>query len=442
MALQVYAPGDFRLDCGTFERLYPVPEAPIPQDIVYDNTPQKTSYIQANVVGCFTDWITSFFPSDYFKFIRIRTQSSYAEFKSFMKQIYKKDKPFMLIDPRSIEIDESSIFAQNMLNRYNIIDPKGDNIGAKLLYSLEIMKSDMFEMVYRRNRYRFEFDIMIMEQTMDRQINTYNMIAMNIRHQSKFLLERTIPQLIPIQYVKNIANMHGYDWRSESFLEFMNSISQYPIIRRITPNGQYMFFFQQTINLQVEVPNMPQKDSPEMSEAIEWGARVADSFTIIADLPSEYLFMIPKEYMTKYDRHVKEDPDTVYCISPIFADMDWPTEIDGYTMSNKVDIMYQAGDDVSMDVIPVLEHDNPEIYKTIQECIAHAGKLSDLMKIRVYPNGSMIEAPYSFDDHGVLTLHNPKPDKLYTICIYLNLRTLNLINEGRSKEFIGTIQKY
>ena len=442
MALHVHAPGDFRLDWGNCERLYPVPEAPIPQDIAYDNTPQKTSYIQANVVGCFTDWIMSFFPANYFKFMRIRTQSSYSEFKSFMKQIYKKEKPFMVIDPRSIEIDESSIFAQNMLNRYNIIDPTGDNIGAKLLYSLEIMKDDMFELVYRRNRYRFEFDIMIMEQTMDRQINTYNMITMNLRHQSKFLLKRTLPQLIPLQYIINIANMHGYDWKSEAFLSFMNSISQYPIIRRITPNQQFMFFFQQTINLQVEVPNMPQKDSPETSEAIEWGARITDSFIITADLPSEYLFMLPKEYMTKYDRHVKEDPENVYCISPIFADMDWPTEINGYTMSNKVDVMYQEGDEKTMDVIPVLEHDNPEIFKTIRECIARKGNLSDLMMVRVYPNGSLMETAYSFDDNGILTLHDPKPDKLYTICIYLNLQTLNMIREGRTKEFIGTIQKY
>src|SRR5699024_2241005 len=126
-------------------------------------------YIQANIVGCFNDWIKSFFPPDYFKFVRIRTQSSFAEFKSLMKNIYKKEKPFMIIDPRSIEHDENSLFGQNMINRYNLIDPNADDMGAKLLYSIEIMKDDMFELVYRRNRFRFEFDILIMEQTLHRQ---------------------------------------------------------------------------------------------------------------------------------------------------------------------------------------------------------------------------------------------------------------------------------
>lgn len=442
MSIEIYRPGDFRVDNGILERLYPVPPPPEPEDIVYDSHIQRTSHIQANIVGCFTDWITSYFEPNYFKFVRLRTESSFSAFKSFMKDIYHKEMPFMVIDPKEIENDDTSIFSQNMLNRYNMIDPRSDNIGAKLLYSLQVMKDDVFELVYRRNRYKFEFDIMIMERTMDRQINTFNRMLMNIRHNSKFLLERTLPQLLPSQYIRNIARLHDFDWKSEEFLAFMNSISYYPIIRRITPNGQYMFFFQQTLNIQVEVPSYPQKDSPELSEAIEWGARVVDSFTFIADLPSEYLMLIPKKHIEKYDRHIPEDPDSIYMISPIFADMDWPTEINGYTISNKIDLMYQAGDSTSVSIIEVLEPDHPDIFRVITDCIAHNGKLSDLLMVRVYPNGSMREANYVLDEKGVLTLNNPKPDKLYTVCMYLNLRNINLIREGENKKYIGTIDQY
>ena len=157
--IQVYPHGTFRLDDGSYERLYPVPkhEDEYPT-IRYDKQIQRTSYIQSNIVAVFNEWFQSFFEPDYFKFVRIRTQSSYQDFKSFMKQIYKKEKPFLVIDPRTVELDENSIFAQNMINRYNLIDPGSDGFGAKLLYSIEIMKSDMFQMVYRRNRFR-EFSI-------------------------------------------------------------------------------------------------------------------------------------------------------------------------------------------------------------------------------------------------------------------------------------------
>ena len=444
MSLHIITPGDFRVDPGDQQKLYPIEPVPEYQDVVYDKYIQKTSYIQANIVGCFNDWIKSFFPPDYFKFVRIRTQSSFAEFKSLMKNIYKKEKPFMIIDPRSIEHDENSLFGQNMINRYNLIDPNADDMGAKLLYSIEIMKDDMFELVYRRNRFRFEFDILIMEQTLHRQINTYNMLLMNIRHNSKFLLARKVPHLIPSRYIINIARLHGYDYKSEEFLSFLNTISQYPIIRRITPNGQYSFYMEQQMNLQIEVPGIPAKDTPEMSEAIEWGARITDSFIIYADLPTEFLYLTPSKYLTEYDRSIPEDPDTVSFISPVYADMDWPTEFNGYTLTNRVDVVVQEGDKTFMNLLGVIETDtrDREIFETLKQCVDMDGKLSDLMAVKVYPNGSMIEANYTFDEKGVLTLIDPKYDKLYTVNIYLNMRNINLIRSGKDKKYIGTIEQY
>lgn len=441
--IQVHPHGTFRLDDGSFERLYPVPKREDEYPTIrYDKQIQKTSYIQSNIVACFNEWFQSFFEPNYFKFVRIRTQSSYQDFKSFMKQIYKKEKPFLVIDPRSVELDENSIFAQNMINRYNLIDPGSDAFGAKLLYSIEIMKSDMFEMVYRRNRFRFEFDIMIMEQTLDRQINTYNMMLMNIRHNSKFLLTRTIPHLLPIKHIRNIARFHGYNWKSEEFLSFLNSISKYPIIRRITPNGVYMFFMEQELNIQVEVNGIPSKDTVENSEAIEWGARIVDSFTMIADLPTEFLFLTPEEYLAKFDNHIPEDPDSVYYISPIYADLDWPKEMNGYTLSNRIDVMINPGDDNHLDIKEVIANDDPDKFKVIREFITRGGDIRQLIMCRVYPNGSYLEASYELDEKGILTINNPETDKLYTINLYLNLERFNLIQSGKIKEYIGTIEKY
>ena len=442
MALHVQYPGDFVLDPGNQKRLYPIPEAEDDSVIMYDKQIQRTSNIQSNIVECFTNWFLSFFPSNYFKFTRIRTQSAHSEFKSFMKQIYKKEKPFLVIDPRSIEHDENSIFGQNMINRYNMIDPDHDNIGAKLLYSLEIMKTDMFELVYRRNRYRFEFDVMIMEQTMDRQIDTYNMLLMNFRHNSKFLLERTIDHLLPSRHVINIANFHGYDYQSEEFLKFLNTISKFPIKKRVSPNGQVQFFMQQTLNLQVETPSLPSKDSPETSDAIEWGARVVDSFTIIADLPTEFLFLTTPVHQPKFDRGIPEDPEAITIVSPIYADMDWPTEIGEFRYIFRFDLMFDEGDDNHINLLPTIRRESTDVYKLLVDCIDHNSKLSDLMIAKVYPNGSLEEAAFWVNNQGILTIDGPKLDKLYTVLIYVNRRNLNLITEGQNKEFIGTIEKY
>lgn len=438
MALQVYAPGDYPYDTGGNHKLYPIEDKPDLSAVGYDRTIQRISHIQANVVGAVSDWIVSFFEPNYFKFVRVRTEANFSSFKSLVKSIYKKEKPFLLIDPSAIDHDDESIFHQNMIDRYNLIDPEHDNVGAKLIYSRTVMRSDKFELVFRRNRYRFNIDIMIMEQTMDRQLNTFNMLMMNVRHNSKFLLPRALHHLIPTKYIINIARLHGFDYKSEEFLAFLNGISQFPVLKKVLPNKQEMFYIEQEMNLQIEVPGIPNKDSPETSDAFEWGARITDEFIVRADLPAEFLFLLPEEYMTKYDRSIKEDPEWVSVISPYYADMDWPTEVNGYTLSNRVDIEVKENDDNVLSLLSVINEYNPDIYAVIQEHIARNGKLSDLVITKTYANGSIIEEAAELGDDGKLTLH-PSKLGLFTVNIYLNLKTINYIRAGKNKTNIGTI---
>lgn len=446
MALEVISPADFRDDPGCWERVYPIADPINPQSMIYDNQVQKTSYNLANVVAIFDEWFRSFFPPNYFTFVRIKTQSTFAEYKSFMKQIYKKDKPFLVIDPEEIEPVEDSIFMQNMINRYNNYDPINDRIGAKVLYSNHILHDDMCELMFRRNRFRFGFNVMIMEQTLDRQLNTYTKMLMDIRHNSKFLLPRVVPHLIPIRYITNIAGFHGMDYKSDDFLNYLNSISEYPIIRRLTPNGNYMYFFNREMNIQVEVPNMtPSKDSPETSGAIEWGARITDSFYFIADLPAEYIFLLPEQLVPKYDTHVTPDPDQVSFISPHLADNpNWPMTIerdsDIYSITNKVDIMLNEGDDNHFDTKSVIAKDYPDIHSTIMEFIRKSGKLEELVIVKAHLNGALQEAPSTLNNDGILTLINPVPNRIYTLNMYVNMRLVNLIREGKNTKYIGDIK--
>lgn len=442
MGLLVYEKGDFVPDDGRWERCYPVPDQHIDYEaLIYDRTIQRTAYIQANIVGVFNDWFKSFFPSNYFRTERIKTQSSFADFKSWMKGIYKKDKPILVIDPATVESMEDSLFGQNMLNRYNTIDPNSDGITGKMIYSRDLMRSDLFEMVYRRNRYRFEINVMIMEQTMDRAINTYNMMLMNMRHNSKFMLERMIPCMIPIKYIWNIAQFHGFDWESPEFLKFLNQICEYPVTKDKTPDGQTMFFFNLNMNVQVEVPGFPQKDSPEMNDAIEWGARVTDSFVFIADLPTEFLFLMPEKQMTKFDLGVPEDPDGVYIISPIYADMDWPKEINGYKLTNRADIMLDEGDKPEVNVLSLLKDYNADLHSYVSTFVQRGTPIGDLVLAQVYPNGSYDNIASSLSEDGTLQLNHPKPYKLYTLNLYINFGLMNTMKSEIVTKRIGTAIK-
>lgn len=444
MAIEVYHPGDFVPDSGGNGFGYPIPEERDPDlsEVMYDKKIQPVEYIQANMVAIFDQWFRSFFEPDYFKFVRIKTQSPLADFKNFMKQIYKKDKPFLIIDPRPTEIVEDSIFAFNMLNRYNLVDPDHDNIGAKLMYSLSVLETDKLELVFRRNNYKIEFDIMIMEQTLNRQTNTYNAMVMNIRHKSRFMLPRRIPVAIPIHHIKNIANFHGMKWDSEEFLHFMNQYSKYPIMRRIMGTDQWMFFLEMDVNIQVEVPSFPARDTPETSDAIEWGARVVDSFTFSAILPSEFIFLTKKEHVGMFDHGVRDEPDAITYISPVYADPVWPKEYNGYILTNSLSIEVQEGDETKMPILEVIRDYSTDVYTTIMDWVAHGQKLSELVMTRAYMNGSQKECGALLHDDGVFELVAPDTNKLYTVNVYVNLHNINAIRRGENMKFVGTIEKY
>ena len=97
MAYTVFEQGDAKADNGSYKREYPIEDKKETQSIIYDREIQQISYIQGNIVGVFNDWILSFFPSNYFRHIRIKTQSTFSDFKSWMKNIYKKDNKLIVV---------------------------------------------------------------------------------------------------------------------------------------------------------------------------------------------------------------------------------------------------------------------------------------------------------------------------------------------------------
>ena len=74
--------------------------------------------------------------------------------------------------------------------------------------------------------------------------------------------------------------------------------------------------------------------------------------------------------------------------------------------------------------------------------IRNGETIDGILKVRVYPNGSMHELGSELLNNGHLVIHNPKPNKIYTACMYVDFRKMNLIKEEHEKEYIGTIEKY
>ena len=415
-------------------------------DLIYDQRIQKISYIQANMAAVFREWFTGFFPPDYFRHIRMKSESTFTAFKSFMKDIYHKEPPVLVIDPNAIEHVDDFLFGTNVVNRYNLVDPKSDNVGAKILYSLAMIETEKIKLHYRRNRYRFRFDVMIMERSLNRSLDLYNYLIMNMRHNSKFMLFRRVPNLLPSHMIRSIAKINGFDSPDQKFLEWINARAiGCTITTRTLPSGQVMFFAEQDCHIQVEVPDMPAHDSPEQAEAIEVGARVTDSFIFTVDLPSEYFCTMEHEVTKDYIRYEEgDDPDIHYITKS--DDYKWEEgmdlEIGDYTLLNRVDVTIQDDQDNALDLLTVLNDVDAQMRKTAEALLRDSNvTLPEPLFLVKIIKGTKEFTDFNLSDDGILTINFPDYSKIYHIYVYVNQKYINMYSSALNSEWIGDIQK-
>lgn len=419
-------------------------QAPI-YEVLYDKQVQHTSLVEANVVEIFDKWFQSFFPHNFFREIRIATEAPFTEFKSAIRQIYKKEYPLLLINPVSVDPVEDFIFSTNMINRYSRYDPADDGeTGMKLMYSLCLMETDRLHILYRRNRYAFRFEVMIIERSVPRRDDLYNFLLMNLRHRSKFTLERRVATYIPLQMMINVAAFHGYDIKSDEFMAFVNQISTCPIEKRMTPNGKTQFFAHQDLHVHVEVPDFPARDSAEKSGAIDTAARLTDSFVFTVDLPAEFIAVVPRELAQLYQKGADEiDPEELFYINNQLvsheSDLTTPRVIgERFKLVHRFDVQLTKTDRNQIHVLQFLLDMDEDLAQLFELAINLKKNLEDIIRFKVFTRDE--EVGTTLSDDGILTIDNADYRNIYFIFLYLDYTVLNEIRTELDTQNIGTVK--
>ena len=431
-------------DTSQAEEWIPVTKEIPEWDVLYDKQIQHTSLIQANIVEIFDKWFQSFFPHNYFKEVRISTEAPFSEFKSYIRTIYKKEQPFLLIDPTSVDPVDDFIFSTNMINRYSLCDPDTDESGMKLLYSLCLMETDKIHILYRRNRYAFKFDIMLMERSVPRRDDVYNFLLMNMRHRSRFSLSRRVATYIPLQMMINLAAFHGYDLKSDEFMEFVNRISVCPIEKRVTPNGKTRFYAHQEIHVHVEVPDFPSKDTAEKSGAIELGARLTDSFVLTADLPSEFIAVVPRNMACEYQTGVPDvDPEEFFYINNEIIngeiDLAAPRMIgERFKLVSRYDVELTRSDKNTINTLELIHEMDDEPYRNVVDALEAGVDIDDMVRVKVYTTEKEEDGQMAAD--GTFTIVDADYRRIHLVFLYMDYSKINQVREFNDTQTIGTVK--
>ena len=432
----------------------PVEEIPLDPEVepiysvLYDKQIQNTSLIQANVVEIFDKWFQSFFPHNYFREVRIATEAPFTEFKSAIRQIYKKEYPLLLINPVSVEPVDDFIFSTNMINRYSRTDPMNDGeTGMKLMYSLCLMETDKIHILYRRNRFAFRFETMIVERSAPRRDDTYNFLLMNMRHRSKFTMARRVATYIPLQMMVNVAAYHGLDIKSDEFMAFVNQISTCPIEKRMTPNGKTQFYAHQEIHVHVDIPDFPSRDSVDKAGAIDIAARLTDSFVFTVDLPAEFIAVIPRDKACEYRKCGKDaeiDPDELFYINneivSVERDLYAPRNIgERFKLVSRYDVQLTKTDRNVVHIMDFLKDMDVELAAWMQLAIEQGLNLEDIVRVKVFTKTE--ECEVSMSETGEVTIVDADYRNIYFVFLYIDYTELNRLQTEFDTQHIGTVKQ-
>jgi hypothetical protein len=88
-----------------------------------------------------------------------------------------------------------------------------------------------------------KFDLKFIFDTDSQRMQAQEYMRQSIRHRAPIQLHTYLENVIPTNYMKSIAEMNGFDYKSDEFLSFINHLSEVPITRRLrTGSGNIEFF--------------------------------------------------------------------------------------------------------------------------------------------------------------------------------------------------------
>lgn len=197
-----------------------------------------------NVACVAMDYIQSFFPENYFTKTHISTKMAHRQLDAFRAKsgFWKNKKPMLILRPR-IEFDDSSkwFYGSTMVSRVTHANSPMEFADlVPLLHAPEYRCGIHFLW----NRYKIIYDIVIVVDTYNKQINIMNDLRNRLNIEFPHMIETNLEAYIPKTVVYNIADHLKIDRNNTAeILSFMNTFSSVPITYKLhNGSGNDEFF--------------------------------------------------------------------------------------------------------------------------------------------------------------------------------------------------------
>lgn len=418
----------------------------------------------SSLYGCIgyslQDYIVSRFPKDFFNYTtmssELATRNIRRTFKkaNTKKEIVKRQKPGLIIQPTFPDNDNDSALQGIPLTRnFDDLQYRTDK-----LYLFEVIRDKKYgyDLKFKMNRDKIEYDVTIQLDTLHQQIDLYNTMKNQMIWERSFANRMALEAIIPKSTIATISKICNMDIEKSPeyipiLLKRLNSTSAYPItykMRNASATDEWFMYYTHNVIFTFSDLSKPEGNRKGMSEEI---------YTINFRVTAE--FNLPGVYFVEGDLDIVKQVDV-----SLVATNNYPDSTDGFIPMFTIDNLYTR--------FPP-EKDGMQLYGTtifktdegpnqIEDRVDLCGAIDNehlkvvrlhrswhmnphtLLQVIVLKNRQYLEEDKDFYvDYNTMELAVLHPDKTatYRLVVYFNYNTVNEILSNTAYENVRDMDR-
>lgn len=404
---------------------------------ITDGTPIKhielmssASHTYGNAIAFIENWLINLFPEDFFKTIHVNSKIAHRQIRNTPHEYNKKLKPILAISPR-VDFDDTRFLEGTALieRRTNLYS----NYGLTNLMPFFYDSEKKIAVKYQLNRTVMYADVIMIFSTLMQQLNfmNYLMNVTPINHPQN--LRTCLESYLAPELLESISKISGIpmvddDGSTYTFLEYLNSHSQFPITYKMQGGRnkkEYYRYYPATIDTLISnVSN----DDGEKSGHVTSNYRI--TFTIRMEFYSTgFYYLFSDDVVPIRPKEIGNSE----VIIPMYTDPILKEDLNlsnGWNLFTNVSFQLDKPDD-EVEFYQVL---NESIRNALEYHLKNGLPLIDLIDIKIRKQGNLLieNQDYIIDWKNKNIKFNIKDYRYYTFSMYISINTLyvnNLLKE-------------
>lgn len=236
-----------------------------------------------NVACLAMNYIKQFFPDDFFRAEHISTKIAYRQLDVFRsrKEFWKNEKPMLILKPR-IEIDDSSVayYGSAMMDRkFNSL------LNVEFANTVPVIVDKQYGVMLRFgwNRFKIYYDIAIVVQTYNEQLNLMYSLKNKMIPLQPFMLPADLEACVPKGIINPIRDHLGIpEGDTAEITRYLNTHGKTPFTYKLkNASGTNEYFMLYHTNVEVVLSEISGDDGETIG-------MVTDTYTIGLSMSFEF----------------------------------------------------------------------------------------------------------------------------------------------------------